>query len=153
MKIRKLCKSVAAMVIGLLVCAAQEKTRSVWDGVYTEEQANRGEAVYARECASCHWGEDTGGELATALAGPAFLANWDGLTLGDLSERIRITMPPANPQRVSRQQNADLLGHILKANGYPAGKRELEPKTEALKLIRIEATKPKERSAFREGVR
>jgi mono/diheme cytochrome c family protein len=146
MKIRKLCQCAAA-VIGILMCAAaQEKPRSVWDGVYTEEQARRGETVYGRECASCHLSEDSGGELATPLAGPAFLANWDGLTLGDLFERIRTTMPPNHPQRVTRQQNADVLGHILKINGYPAGRQELEPKTEVLKLIRIEASKPKDRS-------
>jgi quinoprotein glucose dehydrogenase len=146
MKIRKLCQS-AAVIIGVLVCAAaQEQSRSVWDGVYTEAQAKRGEAVYASECVSCHQGEDSGGELAPPLAGPAFLANWDGLTMGDLAERIRVSMPPNNPQRVTRQQNTDLLGHILKINGYPAGSQELEPKTEALKLIRIEASKPKNKS-------
>jgi hypothetical protein len=32
---------------------------------------------------------------------------------------------------------------VLKINGFPAGKTELDPKTEPLKQIRIEATKPK----------
>ena len=121
---------------------AQETTmpRSVWDGVYTEEQARRGETLYGKECASCHRG-DTGGEEASALAGPAFLANWESLTVGDLYDRIRISMPPANPRRLSRRQITDILGHILKLNGFPAGKTELAQEAEALKQIRIEATK------------
>jgi mono/diheme cytochrome c family protein len=123
---------------------AQEPTRpiSVWDGVYTEEQARRGETLYAKECASCHR-EDTGGEEASALAGPAFLANWDGLTVGDLCERIRVSMPPDNPRRLSRRQITDILGHMLKLNGFPAGKAELARETDAQKLIRIVATKPR----------
>jgi S-disulfanyl-L-cysteine oxidoreductase SoxD len=137
---------ISVMAIGMFSSAlrAQEtaKPRSVWDGVYTEEQAKRGESLYAKECVSCHR-NDTGGEEATALAGPAFLANWGGLTVGDLYERIRVSMPPANPRRLSRRQIVDILGHILKANGFPAGKTELAQETEAMKQIRIEATEPK----------
>jgi mono/diheme cytochrome c family protein len=151
MRIKMINKIGAAVIIGLMVIGmfrsalrAQEtaKPRSVWDGVYTEEQAGRGETLYARECASCHR-NDTGGEEASALAGPAFLANWDGLTVGDLYERIRVSMPPSNPRRLSRRQITDILGHLLKANGFPAGKTELAQEAEAMKQVRIEATKSK----------
>src|SRR5262245_36205616 len=145
-------KLAVAMITGLAVIGvfhsahrAQETSRaprSVWDGVYTEEQARRGETLYAKQCASCHR-NDTGGEEATALAGPAFLANWDGLTVGDLRERIRVSMPPSNPRSLSRQKLSDILGHMLKTNGFPAGKTELDREAEAQKQIRIEATKPK----------
>ncbi len=136
---------VGSMAIGVFFPAlrAQETSRSVWDGVYTEEQARRGEDLCAQECASCHGAELTGNDEAPALAGPAFLANWDGLTVGDLAERVRRTMPPNKLGRLTRQQIVDILGHMLKANGFPAGKTELDPKTEPLKQIRIEATKPK----------
>jgi mono/diheme cytochrome c family protein len=146
MKIKIRLKIAAAAIVGLAaiaVCHAQETARSVWDGVYTEEQAGRGEKLYARECASCHREQDLGGEEASALAGPAFLANWDGLSVGDLSERIRVSMPPNDPRRLSLRQIADILGHMLKANGFPAGKSELDPKTESLKQIQIEAINPK----------
>jgi hypothetical protein len=33
--------------------------------------------------------------------------------------------------------------HVLSVNGFPAAKTELEPNTESLKQIRIEATKGK----------
>jgi mono/diheme cytochrome c family protein len=147
MRIKMINKIATVAIIGLVVIGAlraQETTkpRSVWDGVYTEEQAKRGETIYARECASCHRG-DTGGEEARALAGPAFLANWDGLTVGDLYQRIRVSMPPSNPRRLSRRQITDILGHMLKANGFPVGKTELAQETEAMKQVRIEATKSK----------
>ncbi|MGH9935759.1 MAG: c-type cytochrome [Blastocatellia bacterium] len=152
MKAKLKVKIAVAAIAGLTVIGvfnsalrAQEtakQPRSVWDGVYTEEQAKRGASLYGKECASCHR-DDTGGEEATALAGPAFLANWDGLTVSDLCERIRVSMPPDNPRRLSRRQVADILGHMLKANGFPAGKTELAREAEALKQIRIEATKTK----------
>ncbi len=141
----------AVIGMGYLTPRAQEtahNSRSVWDGVYTEEQAKRGEEIYSRECASCHGAELSGGEEAPALAGPGFLANWEGLSLGELSERIRVSMPPNRPTRLSRPQIADLLAHMLKVNNFPAGKTELERETEALKQIRIEATKPKANSGF-----
>jgi mono/diheme cytochrome c family protein len=122
-------------------------SRSVWDGVYTEEQATRGKGIFAQECAKCHGADLTGVDEAPALSGGAFLANWDGLTVGDLSERIRISMPPNAKGKLSRQQIVDVLGHVLSVNSFPAGKTELDPKTEFLKQIRIEATKPKNKSA------
>src|SRR2546426_10344397 len=77
--------------------------RSVWDGVYTEEQAKRGEPLYRKECASCHGDVLTGGESAPPLTGGAFLSNWNGLTLGDLFDRIRKTMPLSAPGRLDRK--------------------------------------------------
>jgi mono/diheme cytochrome c family protein len=138
---------VAFAAIGALHSSPRaQKTLSVWDGVYTDEQATRGEKIYSRECASCHGDDMTGVDEATALAGPAFLANWDGLTVGDLSERTRRSMPPSKPGRLSRREIADILCYVLRVNSFPAGKTELESKTELLKQIRIEATKPKANS-------
>src|SRR5205809_5172589 len=58
--------------------------RSVWDGVYTSEQAKRGEEVYRGQCASCHGAKLEGVEDAPSLAGKGFLEGWDGLTAGAL---------------------------------------------------------------------
>lgn len=149
-------KIVAATIIALAALGwfhstlraqqTEQAAQSVWDGVYTVEQAKRGEALYAQECASCHGTELTGNDEATPLAGPAFLANWDGLTVGDLAERVRRSMPPNKPGRLSRQQIVDILSHVLSVNSFPAGKTELDPKPELLKQIRIEATKPRANS-------
>ncbi len=121
---------------------AARETRSVWDGAYTEEQAKRGEALYQKECKSCHGVGLAGGESSPPLTGGAFLSNWNGLTLGDLFERVRKTMPQNAPGKLNRQQNADVLAFLLSANKFPAGKTELSRQTEFLKEIRFDAVKP-----------
>ncbi len=135
----------AAIVSSLCVLRAQAppaESRSVWDGVYTEEQAKRGEPLYQKECAACHGDTLAGGESAPTLTGGAFLANWNGYTVGDLFDRIRKTMPQSAPGRLTRQQDADILAFMLSANKFPAGKTELYRQSEMLKEIRFEAAKP-----------
>ena len=78
---------------------AQEK--SSWDGVYTEEQATRGEAAYTADCASCHQPDLAGDGFAPSLAGPEFAAAWNDLSVGDLYDRIRQSMPPSDPGAVA----------------------------------------------------
>src|SRR5271154_6412699 len=124
-----------------IICA-QSSERSVWDGVYTAEQAKRGEALYANNCASCHGSALGGGESAPPLSGGEFFANWNGLTLGDLFDRIRVSMPADRPGKLSREQNADVLAFMLSVNQFPSGKTDLEHRTEVLKQIRFEAEKP-----------
>ena len=125
---------------------ADKALRSVWDGVFTKEQGKRGEELYAQHCSSCHGPDLLGNDEAAPLTGSAFLSNWDGLSVGDLTERVRISMPPNNLGKLSRQQIADILGYVLSVNSFPAGKAELDPKAEVLKQIRIEGTKPKPNS-------
>jgi mono/diheme cytochrome c family protein len=121
---------------------AQPPTKSVWDGVYTEEQATRGKAMYSQECASCHGSELTGGEMAPPLAGGEFMAGWDGLTVGDLFERIRISMPQNAPGSLSGQQNTDILAFIFNSNKFPAGTAEMPKEAGILKQIKFEVKKP-----------
>jgi quinoprotein glucose dehydrogenase len=121
---------------------AQPPTKSVWDGVYTEAQATRGKALYAQECASCHGSELTGGEMAPPLAGGEFMAGWDGLTIGDLFERVRISMPQNAPGSLSGQQNADILAFVFAANKFPAGEAEMPKEAGILKTMKFEVKKP-----------
>ena len=134
--------SPGARCAGSQESAAPARGRSIWDGVYTKEQAERGRKVYGTECASCHGETLSGGEAAPALSGGEFLSDWNGLTAGDLFERIRLSMPQDHPGRLSRQENADTISYILSVNKFPAGKTELQQKTEQLKEIRFEATRP-----------
>ena len=119
----------------------QAAPTSVLDGVYTPEQANRGQELYGQFCASCHGPALGGGEMAPALIGGDFATDWIGLTLNDLFERIRVSMPQDQPGALSRQQNADVLAFMLSAAKYPAGKTELPKETEVLKTIKYEALK------------
>jgi mono/diheme cytochrome c family protein len=147
-KLRNSTVAIASIVaIAAFVCAlrAQEppsSERSVWDGVYTEEQAKRGEALYEKQCSACHGDKLAGRESAPPLTGGAFLSNWNGLPLSDLFERVRRTMPQNSPGKLSRQQNADILAYVLSFNKFPAGKTELHRQAEMLKEIRFESAKP-----------
>jgi mono/diheme cytochrome c family protein len=127
-------------VSGTSVSALQAKSQ--WDGIYTAEQAKRGEDLYQQHCAACHGAEMAGGEMAPGLTGGEFAANWNDLTIGDLFERIRISMPQNNPGSLSRQENADVLAFILQKGSYPAGTTELPTQLEALQQYKFLATKP-----------
>jgi mono/diheme cytochrome c family protein len=73
--------TVTAAVLDAQATAAAQQPKSQWDGVYTEEQAKRGERVYAHYCASCHGPDLAGGEMAPGLTGGEFSANWNDLSL------------------------------------------------------------------------
>jgi len=136
-------KRLLACVAALSGIIAAQSERSVWDGVYTPEQSKRGEALYANNCASCHGSALGGGESAPPLSGGEFFANWSGLTLGDLFDRIRVSMPADRPGKLTREQNADILAFILNVNQFPSGATELDHRSEVLKQIKFEAEKPK----------
>ena len=131
-----------ATVLVLRSTVHAQPTKSVWDGVYTEEQAKRGAPLYSEQCASCHGPELMGGEMAPPLATGDFISGWDGLTVGDLFERIRISMPQNAPGSLSRQQNADILAFVLSKGNFPAGTTELPGATDVLNTIKFVAQKP-----------
>jgi len=124
---------------------ATEPSQSVWDGIYTEEQAARGNALYSQTCAACHAPDLSGGETAPALAGADFKSNWTGLSVDDLFERIKVSMPGDNPGSLSRQQTADILSFVFSVNRFPAGMSELVREAEVLKAIKFEAFKPEKK--------
>ena len=119
-----------------------EGARTVWSGVFTEAQANRGGGVYAQSCANCHGSGLEGADMSPALAGAAFMASWNDLTLGDLSERIRISMPADRPGTLSRQQQADVIAFILRSNRFPGGTTELPTETTALRAVKFLTVQP-----------
>jgi cytochrome c len=120
---------------------AQETPRTVWDGVFNQEQATRGQTVFVEECVTCHGRDLQGADMTPPLTGAAFTSNWDGLTVGDLVERIRISMPLNRPGTLSRQQNADVVAYILKFNQFPEGKDEMPREVQTLKQILFKATR------------
>ncbi len=122
----------------LVSCSAAAVTRSVWDGVYTKEQANRGQATYREECLKCHAENLGGGEAGPMLAGEEFLQKWNGKTVGDLSGVISKTMPADDPGNLSRREYSDVVAYILSVNEFPAGQKELDRDVAALNEIRIE---------------
>lgn len=118
-----------------MVSVAVGQERSVWDGVYTEAQAVRGEQVYQDECAFCHLDDLQGDAFASPLIDAAFTARWDGGHVGDLMTVIQVTMPADRPNTMTTEAVADVIAYLLKMNDYPPGDTELEPDAAALEGI------------------
>ena len=117
--------AIAALAFVSVTWTALAQTgRTVADGVYTDPQATRGQAVYARECQACH-GTTLSGGLGPPLAGVGFLQAWDTLSLADLVDKIQKTMPATDPGTLSRAEATDVVAYVLKASKFPAGPAEL----------------------------
>jgi len=101
---------------------------SLVDGVFTDEQAERGREAYAEACTYCHRDDLSGNEDgAPPLRGSGFLGRWTDRPLSELSFVIRETMPQDDPRSLTANQCADIVAFLLKRNGAPAGKVELPP--------------------------
>jgi mono/diheme cytochrome c family protein len=117
--------------------AAASSGQSVLDGVFTDDQAKRGEDVYTANCAHCHGKQLEGGEEAPTLAGAKFISSWKGSSVGDLVDRARRTMPEDDPASLTLQQYTDVIAYVLQQNHYPSGKTELPIEAEKQKLIKL----------------
>ena len=98
--------------------------RTVQDGVFTDAQAARGQALYAQRCASCHGAGLTGAQ-GPPLNGAGFVSHWDSEPLSMLFTKIEKTMPLDAPGQLAATQVADLVAHILKSNGFRVGRTDL----------------------------
>jgi mono/diheme cytochrome c family protein len=106
----------------------EEKTRSVQSGVYTEEQAERGAAIFEETCLACHQPDEFGDG--------AYIDGWSGQTAHDMIEHIRTTMPQDNPGSLKRKEYVDVVAYLFRMNGLPAGDAEMD--VNSVKRIRIE---------------
>ena|SRR5688572_8885665 len=131
--------AVLTVAAGLQVVRAQAK--SVVEGVYTEEQAKKGAALYKEQCAACHGEDMTGNDIIPSLTGDTFSTNWTGKSVGELYEKINLTMPALNPGSLTGDQTAEIIAAMLSANKYPAGKMALANAMEPLNAVKIDAPK------------
>jgi len=111
--------------------------RTVWNGVYTEEQARRGRAGYMQACASCHAEDLRGNGTAPSLVEESFSFLYGDTTVGELFGRIRTLMPSDRPNSLSSPSYRDIVAFILQSNKFPSGDRELDVDPEALRQILI----------------
>ncbi|MDX1578528.1 MAG: cytochrome c [Gemmatimonadota bacterium] len=95
---------------------AAPSDRTIAEGVYSEEQAARGEEVMWSLCAECHVDGDFG---------TAFLRSWEGATIAALLDELKATMPEDNPGGLRDQEYLDVIGYILSINGLPTGEAEI----------------------------
>jgi quinoprotein glucose dehydrogenase len=115
--------------------------KSVWQGVYTKAQAERGRAGYFAACASCHGTQLQGDTDAPDLAGNAFLRRWIDRSVGALFTFTESQMPVGRPRSLGAAGYADVIAHILAANGFPEGQQELPANSSVLDKIMIDGQK------------
>jgi hypothetical protein len=130
--------ALAMFCVTMAVSVQTQTTSTVWNRVYTAEQAKRGETIFKDNCSVCH-AEDLTGADGPALRGELFTLVWEGRSLGRLFQRLR-RMPPRKAP-LELEESRDALAFILQANGYPAGERELSTDATSLEEIAI-APKP-----------
>lgn len=125
--------------VALLSTDQDEVTRlSVWDGIYTDEQAERGQAIYIGQCAMCHGSrldgaaDDPDQRNGPALARARMIRSWNGQSVASLFEYTRSTMPDFNPGSLSGQQTSDILAYMFQVSNMPSGDEEL---TDSLALL------------------
>jgi mono/diheme cytochrome c family protein len=145
--------SIAALMLTLFAFAglARQGRRSVWGGVYTAAQAERGKVEYERVCGRCHAANFEGakdgaerlGDFAPrfALHGPEFMERWREDTAFSLYTLISTGMPPrsepgSQPVTLSPQAYLDIVAYLFQGNGFPAGQRELQATD--LRAVRIQ---------------
>jgi len=135
-------KSVSAQTPG----AGVTQSPTIWDGVYSEAQARRGEQVFKSHCSYCHRDDLTGGFLddgigkAPALAGKrafdsSFVERWGGLTLADMVATVAATMPQDRPSSLTVENYVDVVTYLLSKNDAPAGATDLSVDLETLTRI------------------
>ena len=125
---RAICLLVIAAVTLIMTLAAgaqeNERSKTVWDGVFTAAQAQRGKEAYTAHCSSCH-SADLQGLAAPALKDSQFMDNWREDSLKSLFTFIQTQMPQRARGSLSEGTYIDILTYILSANAFPAGSQEL----------------------------
>ena len=135
----KIVTAVAALALAASAAGAATRT-SVWDGVYTDTQADRGHTLYNQSCARCH-GADLSGTFEIPPLVGRFMPYWSGTTLDALFDYVSTSMPLDRPGALGPGANADILAFLLKSNEIPAGTKELSAGN--LKSIHFESAKPR----------
>ena len=146
MRLRLMCLAIVGVATTTAFSLSAQESKSQWNGVYTGEQAKRGEAAYLKKCAACHVADLTGGadeyNPAPALIGAQFVENWNDKTLAELFTKIHTTMPQDDPGKLTLQETSDIIAFMLQKANYPLGTAELPAQDESLKAYKFLAKKP-----------
>lgn len=110
--------------------AAASAPASVYAGVYSAAQANRGQTIQRRVCGACH--------TTSEWSGGRILTSWAGQTAFDLVSHLRNTMPLNAPGSLSLQEYTDVFAYMLELNNVPPGEAELAGEEAALRRVTIE---------------
>jgi len=133
-----LATAIAALALTAGIVVAQVRI-SIWDGVYSDAQAERGHTLYMQNCSRCH-GAGLSGNFETPPLMGRFMPYWSGSTLDALFDYVSTAMPLDHPGALGAAANTDIVAFILKSNEIPSGSKELD--AGRLKAIHFDPAKP-----------
>jgi cytochrome c len=131
--------TIVALVAGRQFTAAPraQGAGTIWDGIYSAAQADKGRMLYSDQCAVCHGDMAEGGPNAPALAGNDFMVDFNGSAMSELFNRIAQTMPANDPGSLKPADTAAIIAFVGRVNMWPAGQKDLPSDADALKNIKI----------------
>jgi hypothetical protein len=148
----------AAMSTGIQAQGVAAPPELSPDGYYTLEQATRGAFQFNRHCAYCHaaapgpMSSDAtkslrgfvvgGGRVVMSLGGNYLRSKrYAGRrfypSVYYVFNRLE-SMPANNVNSIGISARTDIVAFMLKANGFPAGPRELPPNPKAMKAMSLD---------------
>jgi len=130
--------ALSVLVLALGISAAEARI-SIWDGVYTDAQAEHGRTLYMQNCGRCH-GADLSGTFEIPPLIGRFMPYWSGSTLDALFDYVSAAMPLDHPGALGAAANADIVAFLLKSNDIPSGAKELS--AGQMKTINFDPAKP-----------
>lgn len=97
----------------------RSKAAGLPPATYAAAQAEHGEAVFKKVCASCH--------PSTQFIGQQFVETWGDHKLSDFYTLVRGTMPLNDPGNLKEDEYLGVLAYLLKANNAASGPDSLKP--------------------------
>jgi alcohol dehydrogenase (cytochrome c) len=110
---------------------------TVWDGIYTIEQQERGQLAYEANCAACHNTTLRGTPGGPGIAGARFIANWKDRSVGEFLAYIEQNMPIGRAGSLPGETYADIVSYILSVNEFPSGDTPLSADPADLEQVLI----------------
>jgi quinoprotein glucose dehydrogenase len=127
--------------VPLCFMATSAFAQTVWDGIYTADQAKRGEAAYSQYCVRCHKADLLG--IEGAMRGDPFMERRREDNLETLFLDMKATMPRGNPGGLPDQTYTDVISYLLQNNDMPAGTTELKANSlQKVQLVGKDGPKP-----------
>ena len=126
------------LAVGWIIAGTAWSADAPATSSYTEDQFERGEVLYQKECALCH-GLELDDGAAPAIVGSTFRKTWSmlGANVAELYNRIATTMPPRQDNFLSEDQNLDILSYLLGRNNVLRGTEALRNDYDYLAAIPI----------------
>lgn len=100
--------------------------RTIWDGVFTAEQAIAGGALYTKYCQGCHGKTGRGTPGGPGVTGANLNKAWEETSLLDFYLFAHGNMPPGNAGRIGNEQDyVNIVAYIMEMHGAEPGESKL----------------------------